>query len=337
MTKKGRGRFKGGKGEASSKGNTSDTKSGDDHTYPHGGSAKHSTGYDSQNTEEGKVELRAQQTQQPQQSLVNTSSAAPPQSVLNVPHASAAPSTAAATKRERIRLCLDAGSIVDIATSRKGMCYIDKCRHVVEFAGKEQDPLVLTEEGARMFLQIMSNTSSYPVLYHSETYVVESCPKDICSLSHLLNGGYKWIPSHGSKIVLQHNASSKDPMVFERAQDGLYYMEVELFENPKRTGFASRIGGYRIIKDENTESQSELTSDDTKHEPKERNADSQPNPNLTSKSERDVVVIDINRAHHVLNHPNETVLRAMAKSYGWQLTHTLDACPVCAIRLRGDH
>ena len=108
------------------------------------------------------------------------------------------------TNREKIRLCIDAGSVVGIATSRKGIHYFEKCRHVVESADKEQEPLVVTEKGDRIFRSISSTPEASVAMLHYETYIVESCPKDICSLLFLVRHGYKWIPSHGNRIELRH-------------------------------------------------------------------------------------------------------------------------------------
>ena len=61
----------------------------------------------------------------------------------------------------------------------------------------------------------------------------------------------------------------------------------------------------------NTKSQSKYG---TKAEPEEIKANS--THILTSKPERDVEVVDINRANKIVNHPNEVVIRAMAESRG---------------------
>ena len=91
------------------------------------------------------------------------------------------------TRGEKIRLCMDAGSTVGIASSRKGMYNIEKCRHLVESADKEQGPIVVTEKGCR---KLKVNSASLTIsLSLPDTYIVESCPKDICSLSQLINCG----------------------------------------------------------------------------------------------------------------------------------------------------
>ena len=194
------------------------------------------------------------------------------------------------------RMLLDSAATIHISTTKKGMHDLKTCRKSVDSACKGRS--IANEQGVRKF-----KTSDDTVVSMSETYVLENFLNDIVSLPKLLEKGCSVDHCDSEKIVVGL-PDSDQKMVFEKGDDGLFYMEVELVDD------AAQVAEVAEVSDDDDDENVSVEAPDAKPKADER--------------------VDINRAHELCDHPGETALREQAKAFKWKLTGTLRACDHCS-------
>ena len=148
----------------------------------------------------------------------------------------------------------------------------------------------------------------------SDTHLMEGFLHDLVSLPVLLKKGCEVSCCTKDLIRVELPGECNGSMEFRRAEDDLFYMEVTPVE-------PDQVNSNNVVSDNKQSDNDDSDSEDLNDKD---NAEEQ------ETSDKFTEIVNVNRAHELLNHPGETKLKEQAKQYGWKLTGTLKSCDSCA-------